>query len=206
MYRPPAGYYIFNNVISYHNPIINQKNLILEPLCCVLKLIMLQYKEKGTKISVSNNSLFFNEPFFGQGLMRSLYGDCREDLHNIYHPLLKAVEWYPLQEFKSYYEDCKKGLELLLEVYDDNTTIHHTISHYISIVDGTNKRHIPYTNPIIDTLKDMWSKEEIKAIEELLKLIKANKNRDIYLKSLEDIVIAKEKLVNEYIMKVSTTY
>ena len=60
--------------------------------------------------------------------------------------------------------------------------------------------------PIIDSLKDMWSKDEIKAIEELLKLIKANKNRDIYLKSLEDIVIAKEKLVNEYIMKVSTTY
>ena len=54
--------------------------------------------------------------------------------------------------------------------------------------------------------QDMWSKEEIKAIEELLKLIKANKNRDIYLKSLEDIVIAKEKLVNEYIQKVSTTY
>ena len=52
----------------------------------------------------------------------------------------------------------------------------------------------------------MWSKEEIKAIEELLKLIKANKNRDIYLKSLEDIVISKEKLVNEYIHKVSTTY
>jgi len=203
MNRSP-GYYVFNNVISYYNP--NQKNLILEPLSCVIKLILLQYKEKGTKISVYNNSLFFNEPFFGQGIIRSLYGDKREDLHNMYHPLLKALEWYPLQEYQSYYEECKKGLELLLDVYDNNTTIHHTISHYISIVDGTNKQRIPDPNPIIDTLRDMWSKEEIKVIHELLQLIKSDKNRDIYLKSLEDIVLAKEKLVNEYIQKVSTTY
>jgi hypothetical protein len=70
----------------------------------------------------------------------------------------------------------------------------------------TDKEKLYNTGYIIDSLKDMWSKDEIKAIEELLKLIKTNKNRDIYLKSLEDIVIAKEKLVNEYIQKVSTTY
>ena len=52
----------------------------------------------------------------------------------------------------------------------------------------------------------LFEKEEIKAINELLKLIKSDTNRDIYLKSLEDIVEAKEKLVNEYIQKVSTTY
>ena len=100
---------------------------------------------------------------------------------------MKAVEWYPLQEYKTYYEECKKGFELLIQVYDDNTTIHHTLSHYISIVEGQNQQTVPDTNPIIDTLKDMWSKEEIKAINELLNLIKTNKNRDIYLKSLEDI-------------------
>ena len=48
--------------------------------------------------------------------------------------------------------------------------------------------------------------EEIKAIHELLTLIQLDKNRDIYLKSLEDIVSAKEKTVNQYIHKVSTTY
>ena len=38
------------------------KQLILEPLSCVLKLSLLQYKPPGTKISVSKNSLEFNEP------------------------------------------------------------------------------------------------------------------------------------------------
>jgi len=137
-----SGMYLYNNMITYYQNKNTQKNLILEPLCCILKLILLQFKEKGTKISVSDNSITFNEPSYGQGIVRSLYGDCREDLHNIYHPLLKAVEWYPIREFIIYYEECKKGLQLLLEVYDDNTTIHHTISNYISIIEGKNDREI----------------------------------------------------------------
>ncbi len=204
MYKAFAHYQLYNTMmVQFQN---NSKNLILEPLSCVLKLIILQYKERGTKISVSNNSILFNEPNYAQGIIRMFANDCREDLHNLYHPLLKAIEWYPLQEYKSLYEECNKGLELLKEVYDDNTTIHHTISHYMAIVSGTNTQSVPDTNPIIDTLKDIWQVEEIKAIHELLTLIQLDKNRDIYLKSLEDIVSAKEKTVNQYIHKVSTTY
>ena len=201
-----SGMYLYNNMITYYQNKNTQKNLILEPLCCILKLILLQFKEKGTKISVSDNSITFNEPSYGQGIVRSLYGDCREDLHNIYHPLLKAVEWYPIREFIIYYEECKKGLQLLLEVYDDNTTIHHTISHYISIIEGKNDKEVSETNPIIDNLKDFWKEEEIKGINELLNLILKNIEKDIYLKCLENIVEDKEKKVNEYIQKVSTTY
>lgn len=201
-----SGMYLYNNIINYYQNKNTQKNLILEPLCCILKLILLQFKEKGTKISVSDNSITFNEPSYGQGLVRSFYGDCREDLHNIYHPLLKAVEWYPIDKFTVYYEECKKGLQLLLKVYNDNTTIHHTISHYISIIEGKNDKEVSETNPIIDNLKDFWKEEEIKGINELLNLILKNIEKDIYLKCLENIIEEKEKKVNEYIQKVSTTY
>lgn len=200
-----SGMYLYN-MINYYQNKNTQKNLILEPLCCILKLILLQFKENGTKISVSDNSITFNEPSYGQGLVRSFYGDCREDLHNIYHPLLKAVEWYPIDKFSVYYEECKKGLQLLLKVYDDNTTIHHTISHYISIIEGKNDKEVSETNPIIDNLKDSWKSEEINVINELLNLILKNIERDVYLKCLENIVEEKEKKVNEYIQKVSTTY
>lgn len=201
-----SGMYLYNNMMTYYQNKNTQKNLILEPLCCILKLILLQFKEHGTKISVSDNSIYFNEPSYGQGIMRSFYGDCREDLHNIYHPLLKAVEWYPIREFIIYYEECKKGLELLLEVYDDNTTIHHTISHYISIIEGKNDKEVSEKNPIIDNLKDFWKSEEINVINELLNLILKNIEKDVYLKCLENIIEEKEKKVNEYIQKVSTTY
>lgn len=193
-------------MMTYYQNKNTRKNLILEPLCCILKLILLQFKEKNTKISVSDNSIYFNEPSYGQGLVRSLYGDCREDLHNIYHPLIKSIEWYPIKDFNIYYEECKKGLQLLLEVYDDNTTIHHTISHYISIIEGKNDKEVAETNPIIDNLKDFWKSEEINVINELLNLILKNIEKDVYLKCLENIIEEKEKKVNEYIQKVSTSY
>ncbi len=204
MHKALTTYNIYNMMIVPYQT--NQKNLILEPLSCILKLILFQFEKEGTKVSVSNNAILFNEPSVTQGLMRSVYGDCREDLHNLYHPLIKATEWYPIQKYPLFYSECKKGFELLNQVYDDNTTIHHTISHYISILDETNKQSLPDTNPIIDQLKDIWIEDEIKAIEELLKLILNDKNKDIYRKSLNDIVSAKEKIVNQYIQKVSTSY
>ena len=204
MHKALTTYNFYNMMIVPYQT--NQKNLILEPLSCILKLILFQFEKEGTKVSVSNNAILFNEPTMVQGLIRSVYGDCREDLHNLYHPLIKAKEWYPIKEYPLFYAECKKGLELLNNVYDDNTTIHHTIAHYISILDETNERSLPDTNPIIDQLKDIWVKDEIKAIEELLKLILSNKNKEIYIKSLNDIVSAKEQTVNNYIHKVSTSY
>ena len=68
MYKAFANYQMYNTMmVQFQN---NSKNLILEPFSCVLKLIILQYKEKGTKISVSNNSILFNAPNYAQRLIR----------------------------------------------------------------------------------------------------------------------------------------
>ena len=207
MFQGVSSYSFYKFVEQQSNKTI-QKNLILEPISCLMKLIILQYKPNGTKISVSNNSILYNEPTLTQGIYRMVYGDCREDLHNLYHPLLKCVEWYSNEDpqFQFFYQECKKGLLLLKDVYNDNTTIHHTISHYISIVDGTYNQRKEKINPIIDTLREIWSPAEIKTLYDLLKLIEKNKNKDIYLKALEDIVTSKELFINDYIQKISTTY
>ena len=206
MYKAYSNYQIYNTMLSGFGNQTQQKNLILEPLCCLLKLILLQFKERGTKISIIDNSIQFNEPSITQGLIRTFYGDCREDLHNLYHPLIKCLEWYPLKENQLLYNESKKGLEIINEVYDDNTTIHHTITHYLSIVEGKNDKDLPDTNPVIDQLKDTWLPDEINAIKELLSLILNGKNKDIYINALNDIVSAKENFINEYIQKITTTY
>lgn len=203
--------YPFYKFIDNHlNKQQNQKNLILEPISCIMKLILLQYKQKGTKISVNNNAILFNEPSLGQGFLRSIYGDCREDLHNLYYPILRCVQWYSHEDphFKYFYQECKKGLLLLIDVYDNNSTIHHTLSHYISIIEGNKDDNLndEKINPIIDTLHEIWSPGEINALYDLLMLIQKNKNKDIYLKALEDIVTSKESFINDYIQKISTTY
>ena len=103
----------------------SSKQLILEPLSCVLKLSLLQYKPIGTKISVLNNSIQFHEPSMMQGITRSLGGDSRQDLHNICHPLMKCLEWYPLSEQVNafFYRECVKGLNILKSSYESNSII-----------------------------------------------------------------------------------
>ena len=187
----------------------NQQDFILEPLCVIFRLSLLQYKDKGTKLSVKNNSIQYQEPSYDQGLIRLVGGDCREDLHNLYHPILKSIDWYSCGEYQVLYDESIIGLEILNNVYEDNSIIRHTISHYISVIqmnDNENYRKDTKFNPIIDSLKDIWTPEEIKSACSLLQLIKTNKNRDIYLDSLEIILDSKEKFINDYIHKISTKY
>jgi hypothetical protein len=186
-----------------------KKDFILEPLCVIFRLSLLQYKDKGTKLSVKNNSIQYQEPTYDQGFIRMWEGDCREDLHNLYHPILKCIDWYPYEDFRDLYDECIIGLELLNAGYEDNSTIRHTLSHYIAVIqmnDNENYRKDTKFNPIIDSLKEIWTIDEIKSASSLLHLIKTNKNRDMYLDSLEVILTSKEKFINEYIQKISTKY
>jgi hypothetical protein len=183
--------------------------LILEPLTVIFRLALLRYKPKGTKLSIHNSSISYHLPSYDQGLVRMWEGNSREDLHNLYHPILKAIDWYPFQEYRELYEECIIGLYSLNEVYDKNSTIRHTLSHYISVIqmdDNENYRKDTKFNPIIDTLKDIWSLAEIRSTVTLLDLIKNNRNPDIYIDSLEMILTSKEKKVDEYIKKISSEY
>ena len=113
------GLSIYNsyNMINYYSS-DNQKNLILEPLSCILKLILFQFQNEGSKISVYNNSIHFSEPGIIQGFLRSYNGDCREDLH------MKIIKFY---------SKYKKRLEPLIKFM--MTMPHSSIySHYISMM------------------------------------------------------------------------
>ena len=52
-------YVDYYNMFANFIPENKNKNIILEPISCMVKLILLNYKEKGTKISISNNSIDF---------------------------------------------------------------------------------------------------------------------------------------------------
>ena len=52
-------------------------NSIIDPLTCVVRLALLKYKPHGTKISVKENQISYNEPHLLQGPLRWTFGDCR---------------------------------------------------------------------------------------------------------------------------------
>tara|TARA_B100001248_G_C27374464_1_gene453427 strand:+ start:1085 stop:1714 length:630 start_codon:yes stop_codon:yes gene_type:complete len=209
MFKAISSYQFYKSLEDMFMTQKKEKNLILEPLTVIFRLAILKYKPPYTKLSIRDNSIVYQEPSYDQGLLRMMEGDTREDLHNLYHPILKSIEWYSYNDYKFIYDECVSGLNILNSVYDRNSTIRHTISHYISVIQMNDSENIIEDvdiNPIVDKLKEIWTKEEINSAISLLKLIYEDVNRDIYLDSLELILHNKETFIHELLKKISTEY
>lgn len=207
MLKVLTSYQIFKSVEDMFISQKKEKNLILEPLCVIFRLAILKYKPPYTKLSIKDNSIIYQENTYDQGFIRMMEGDCREDLHNLYHPILKCIQWYSYDTYKFLYDECIIGLNILNNVYDRNSTIRHTISHYISVLQNKGVQDEDVNiNPIIDKLKEVWEFSEIQSAISLLKLIHDDVNRDIYLESLELIIHNKESFIHNLLKKISTEY
>jgi hypothetical protein len=208
------------NLLSLNYNKMNNRNLILEPFCCILRIILLEYKPMGTKISIQNNSIQYYDPSFYQGFLRSFYGDNREDIHNLYAPILKGFDWFSVTDSKMnryFFERLIIGLDKLKSVYQENTIIHHSISHYITMVRdlidindlSKYKNYDKKESPLIEELKNIWDNDEIFIIYKNLNYVNDTNDDNLkqtYIKSIEDILSYKEKQVEKYINNSSTTY
>ena len=210
--------------------VAKDNNVLLEPLSCILRMGLLNYKDDGMKISIINNSIQYHENTFYQGLWRSYNGDTREDLHNLYNPFLKAFEWYPTEGrsgsmYLYFYQKCYDGLMKLITSYEKGSIIHHTLTHYSKIfkdcidgkidkeqgkeedegIEGVKEKE----SPLLGELKTIWKEEELTIIFQTLQYLDAcvdEEEKKIYFKTIDDIVSMKEKKVNEYVKKASTSY
>ena len=114
-----------------------EHNVIIDPFSCLIKLSLLRFLDTGTKISINNNRLFFNSPTYIQGIVRFLYGDNREHLHNLYLPIQKCVEWFWDEKHTDMiyiFNNAVIGLKMLKQAYSEYATIQHTIDYYIIIL------------------------------------------------------------------------
>ena len=218
------------NYVKYYNMFYSalftenkSKNIILEPISCIVKLIILNYKSEGTKISIANNSIDFYEPSQFQGVLRNINGDGREDLHNIYNPIQKCIEWYPPNEdikYEYFYKRCNEGIQKLINSYDKDSTISRTLELYCkTLTDAMDKKDIENAidteedednkSPLLDTLKDFWKKEEIELLYSLFQIIEKNDDENekmTYIENIVNTVQIKEKKLYEFIQQTSTTY
>jgi hypothetical protein len=187
------GLYFINFLTSFRNK--QDKNIIIDPMSCLIKLSILKFYPVGTKISIGDNMLSILDPGLLQGPVRFFKGDGREDLHNLYIPLIKSIEWYwymdtPInkdikenKEIKILFDYAINGLEILKSSYPINSTICHTLDLYIhhlstkqtktlqnkEITDNKNEENnSSNTNKIHEYLKQLWNQREIHIIIELL--------------------------------------
>ena len=114
----------------------SNKNQILDPISCIIRLGMLNFKEKGSKVSINENKISFHENKFFQGLLRWNSGDSRDDLHNLHNPIQKISEWYDsnIKEIKNIIEISINGLQNLKESYEKESIIQYTLDRYIDIL------------------------------------------------------------------------
>ena len=114
-----------------------EHNVIIDPFSCLIKLSLLRFLDSGTKISIQNNCLYFNSPTYVQGIIRFMYGDNREHLHNLYLPIQKSVEWYwndKNNDIIYIFNNAVIGLKMLKNAYSEYATIQHTLDYYIIIL------------------------------------------------------------------------
>jgi hypothetical protein len=142
-------YSMFNNLF-FPKP---KSDSIIEPLTCLIRLSILEFKQIGTKISIYENRITYNNPNMFQGALRWSNGDNREDIHNIYNSLIKATEWFDISEseIKNIFLCAIKGLQKLKLSYDENSIISHSISHYIQLLQ--HKVNGETTNSVVRTTR-----------------------------------------------------
>ena len=200
---------------------------IIEPLTCLIRLSILEYKPVGTKISVSNNKIQYNDPNILQGAIRWSNGDAREDLHNIFNPIRKAVEWFDKDDEQiSHIFKCSiKGLYRLKKSYHPNSVVSHSIQYYIDYIDNNlnddksnnkDKKMNSETNTLYLKLKEFWTPREIIIINNLFLELENNRQKseedtnfntqqNTLIKAIETLLSSKEDAVSKLLFE-TTTY
>ena len=202
------------------------KNYIIEPYSCLIRIALLKYKPEGTKLSISENSITYNESSYIQGLLRAINSDRRDDLHNLFNPIYYSTKWYNLENKNNrfIFEQCLIGLSTLIETYDKKSIIYHTLLHYKSIItnylesgqtiqvdseQGDNKETEIETD-IIKYIRNIWNDQEKLILYNLLYYlndIDSDKGLiDLYCNIIESIVSEKESRINDYINLITSSY
>ena len=196
-----------------------KKILIIDPFCCMVRLAMMSFMPAGTKISILDNSIHFNKPNVLQGPIRWSQGDNRDDLHNIYKPILKSLVWYDISNdiIKQIFLLSCEGLNTLSLAYSNNSSISHSLILYRTKImeaiennDRKTEDEEAKDNIIYKSLKKLWNTNEIDMVNNMLKELKNNqKNGDeenvvSFLTALNCILETKERKVQLIIKKHTT--
>lgn len=194
-----------------------EKNIIIDPISCIVKLSILSLYPKGTKVSVSNNGISFMDSTIFQGTIRFIQGDCREDLHNLFKPIQKSIEWFWNNDnygdkLEELFIMSERGLENLKTCYEPNSTIQHSLDHYILYLKHRNNfdklEVVNEKNVVYNYLRNLWSLREINIIIQLFQEYSEKDNKEEkenIISIINDMTNTKEKLLNDFIKEQSST-
>jgi hypothetical protein len=196
-----------NETLPDNNNQINLKTFVLDPLSVIIKLAIIGNKPVGTKILISKNIMYFQEPGPFQALCRVFFKTNKTDLQYMYNPIETACKQFLSKEFvkntpriKNLFTCAQSGIKRLIETYKTNSIISLTLNYFNVIItnhveqtynesifskDGMSSL---YTKELLEQLFNYWSQEKIKVVLDLISFLTNDKSASSNVKSLENIM------------------
>lgn len=205
------------------------KRQLICPITSICRLILLNFCEKGTKITIYNNAIQLIDPIKTQGIVRWWNGDSRTDIFVLYNMIINFIELYlcapdkHTDEYAEEEEDAEnkiilnetthnnlkklsvylcKGIMLLQPTYEhDNVTL--TLQYYILLIKaGINETYTKDLLPQHLCNNNKINFLNIIKIKEILNDDKIDKLHDLFVKAFEAKESNSDILVEAYIQAI----
>jgi hypothetical protein len=123
-------------------------DIILEPMQALIQLALMAFCPYGSKLSISNNLLFIQQPTWVQGLIRSFNHDKRDDLFFLFNAILRFNKFYAFLKNSDLEDDRmlfdllirlgKRGIDNILQTYAnvEQPSLLHTLQMYRTLLDN----------------------------------------------------------------------
>jgi hypothetical protein len=190
------------------NKTVDLQLYILDPLSVIIKLAILSNKPIGTKICISKNIIFLQEPGPFQALCRYIFSTNKTDIQYIYNPIQLACQQYLSKDavlknpkLKELFKCAQNGLLRLCETYKSCSIIRLCINYYATLIDNhlkeiyndelfKNDLMTPlYTNELTKIFTKLWTQDRIKIILNLTTFLIGDEHATANVKSVETIMV-----------------
>lgn len=195
-----------NNIIPDNRP-IDQHLFILDPLSVIIKLAILGNKPIGTKICISRNIIYFQDPGIFQGVCRYFMKTNKTDLQYMYNPIELACQHYLSKtciqqnpKLKELFKCAQNGILKLIDTYKQCSIMRLCLNYYFSLIsnhlDETFIENLfrkdnmtpLYTTELVIALNKLWTPDRIHIILNLTTYLISSDRADADVKSMETIM------------------
>jgi hypothetical protein len=209
------------NNLPDNNNNINIKLFLLDPLSVIIKLAILSNKPVGTKISIQNNVVYFQDPGPFQAFCRFIFNSNKTDLQYMYNPIHFACQHFLSKEFvtktpriKNLFVCAQNGLKKLIDTYSNSNIIVLSLNYYYTIISNhvnqiyndsifqKDNMTSLYTKDFNEELTKKWTNEKIKIVLDLIGFLTNDSMATNNVKSLENIMDNIDKDTREILKKI----
>lgn len=183
--------------------------MILEPFQAITQLSLIAFCPIGTKLSISNNILYIQQPYYTQFIIRNYYSDKKEDLIYLFTVIKRFHKFYSFLKDKSnkmndlftlLIKYSKIGIDKLIKTYSDSEMNHltQTLRMYKSLLDKpeafndtiySDDENDNNIDTIFEGLVNLYESNIYIIILNIFKLLEKNPNDYInYINSIDNVM------------------